>query len=92
MRLDEVIAFEGVSSPHLHRSVVAYEPVEGGGFSKKFYLSAKDAAVADGISVYTVYRLMRDGKRSRGGVSFMPHRLTRKREKASNSNGSERNG
>lgn len=92
MRLDEVIAFEGVSSPHLHRSVIAYEPVEGGGFSKKLYLSAKDAAIAYGISVHSVYRLMRDGKRNRRGVSFQPYRLTRKRAKASNSNGSERNG
>ena len=87
VRLDEVIAFEGVSSPHLHRSVIAYEPVEGGGFSKKLYLSAKDAAIAYGISVHTVYRLMKDGRRNRGGVSFQPYRLTRKRAKPSNSNG-----
>ena len=72
--------------------MIAYEPVEGGGFSRKRYLSAKDAAIAYGISVHTVYRLMRDGKRNRGGVSFQPYRLTRKRAKASNSNGRERNG
>ena len=92
MRLGDVLAFSGSKGARKHKAVVSSEPCEGGGFSSKTFLTADEAARYYGVSVDTVYRLMRNGSKTRNGISFKAGRATRKREKPSNFNGSEANG
>lgn len=65
--------------PQLHTKVVATRFLPDGSAEKEAYLSAEAAAEAFGVTVHTVYRLMRSGGCTRTGVAFERGRRTRKR-------------
>lgn len=63
----------------LHRKVIATRVLPDGSAEKETYLTAEAAAKAFGVTVHTVYRLMRCGGCTRTGVAFEWGRYTRKR-------------
>lgn len=83
MRLEDIEACRG-RRVRVRRTVEAYELTMDGFMRRARFDSADEAAAHYGMSVHTVYRLMRCGGTTRGKVAFKAGKPTRKPRKVPN--------
>ena len=83
MSLDDFRAYEGMRI-RLRMTVEASELTMDGFVRRRRFGSADEAASHYGVSVHTVYRLIRNGGMTRDKVAFRAGKPTRKPRKVAN--------